>query len=239
MTTAVVDTQSPYERLARSLAGVVAAGALLGLLIGGVCGRLAMFMLARLSPEAEGVESDDGFVMGQFTLSGSLNLLLVGTVIGTIGGGIYFVLRSLMIGPRWFQILSIAGGAAVVAGSGLVHSDGVDFTLLHPALLAIVVFIAIPGLYAALLTVVAERWIAPDGIFSTGSNRIVTLPLLLCIPLAPLFIPIAAAWAIGIQVPAIVSFLSQPWVRWIPRLVLTAIFVLAGADLVSDINALV
>ena len=37
------------------------AGALLGLLVGGVGSRLAMLLLARLNPEATGVISDDGF----------------------------------------------------------------------------------------------------------------------------------------------------------------------------------
>lgn len=141
----------------RRLVVCTASGALSGLLIGGIGGRLAMVLLARLAPETAGMTSDDGFVIGQFTLSGTLNLLLAGTLFGILGGVIYFALRRLMIGPRWFQILSISLGASVIVGSVLVHTDGVDFTFLRPAWLAIALFVAIPGLYAVLLTVLCER----------------------------------------------------------------------------------
>ncbi|MGH3334864.1 MAG: hypothetical protein ACRDOZ_03520 [Nocardioides sp.] len=43
-----------------------------GALAVGVLGRLAMLLLAQLNPLATGVTSDDGFEIGQFTLSGSL-----------------------------------------------------------------------------------------------------------------------------------------------------------------------
>lgn len=111
----------------RQLAAVTAAGGLLGLLVGGVGGRLAMLLLARLNPDATGLVSDDRFIIGQLTTE-SLNLLVDGTLLGVLGGGIYFVLRGLMIGPRWFQVLSISVGPAVVMGSQIVHTNGVDFT---------------------------------------------------------------------------------------------------------------
>ena len=62
----------------RRNAAIVLTGLGLGVVIGGIGGRLAMYLLARLNPEATGVISDDGFVIGQFTLAGTLNLLVVG-----------------------------------------------------------------------------------------------------------------------------------------------------------------
>ena len=82
------------ERAGRGFAVATAAGALSGLLVGGIVGRLAMMLLARLAPETTGVRSDDGFLIGQFTLSGTLNLLALGTLLGVLGGGIYFVVRA-------------------------------------------------------------------------------------------------------------------------------------------------
>ncbi len=159
------------------------AGALLGSLVGGVGGRLAMFVLARLNPEVEGRQSDDDFTMGQFS-SATFNLLFVAMVLGIVGGAAYLVLRGLMVGPRWFQILSISLGPAVVVGSQIVHTDGVDFTL-DPVLLAVAMFVLIPGIYAALLTILAERWLADDGPFLRAPAWVAALPLLLWIPLAP------------------------------------------------------
>ena len=55
----------------------------------------------------------------------TLDLLVTTTLIGVVGGGIYYVLRGLLVGPRLFRILSVSVGPAVVVGSRLVHVEGV------------------------------------------------------------------------------------------------------------------
>ncbi len=144
--------------LARVL-GVLLAGGALGALIGGVGGRLVMFLLLRLSPEADGVTSDDGFEMGRFTLSGSLNLVVVCAILGIVGAALYLVVRWLLFGPWWFRVFSVALASGVGVGNEIVHTDGLDFTLLQPALVSVLAFVAVPAACGAALTVVAERWI--------------------------------------------------------------------------------
>jgi len=144
--------------LARLLA-VLLAGGVLGALIGGVGGRIAMYLLILLTPKADGVTSDDGFEMGRFTLSGSLNLVAIATILGVAGAVLYLLIRWLLFGPGWFRVLSVTLAAGVGVGNLLVHTDGVDFTLLEPALVSVLPFVAIPAAYGAALTVVAERWI--------------------------------------------------------------------------------
>jgi hypothetical protein len=220
---------------ARRLAAVTAAGGLLGLLVGGVGGRLAMMLLARLNPDATGVTSDDGFTIGQFTHD-SLNLLVVGTVLGVFGGGVYFVLRGLMIGPRWFEVLSISVGPAVVVGSQIVHTDGVDFTL-DPVLLAIALFVLIPGIYAALLTVLAERWLGRDRAFASAPWGVATLPLLLWLPIAPLLAVLAVGLAAFEGVRRTrrgAALLARPGWPWVVRAALGVVFALSLVDLVQD-----
>jgi hypothetical protein len=145
--------------LARRLGIAVMAGALCGFVVGGIGGRLFMFVLAQLNPDAAGVTSDDGFVMGRFTASGTINLLVVTTVIGVIGGLLFLALRGLRFGPTWFRVLSMPVGATIVVGSMLVHSDGVDFTLLEPAWLAVALTLAVPFLYTLLLAWLVDRWL--------------------------------------------------------------------------------
>ena len=150
---------------ARAVAGrfavIVALGLGLGVLVGGVVGRLMMFLLVRLNPENAGSVSDDGFVMGQFTVSGSLNLLLVGGFLGTVGGFVYAGARHLTFGPPWFRVVSVTLGAGLPLGALIVSTEGVDFTLLSPPELAVAMFVGIPALYGLLLAVVAERVVAP------------------------------------------------------------------------------
>jgi hypothetical protein len=220
---------------ARSLAAIAAAGALLGLLVGGVGGRLAM--MVRMNPRATGVTSDDGFSIGQLTLAGSLNLLLVGALLGALGAAVYAVLRALMIGPRWFKVVSISVGPAIVVGEQLVHVNGVDFTFLQPAWLAIVMFVLIPGVYAALLTVVAERWMAPDHFFARGPLPLALAPLLVFLPVAPLLAAIAVGWFLLELARRRSPHGAVPGataVAWAARVALAAVFCFALVSLVEE-----
>ena len=54
-------------------------------------------------------------------------------------------------------------GATMVVGSMLVHSDGVDFTLLQPVALGVAMTLAVPFLYMLLVAFLADRWIGDDG----------------------------------------------------------------------------
>ena len=227
---------------ARRLAVITAAGALLGLLVGGVGGRLAMMLLARLNPEVTGVISDDGFRMGQFTLRDTLSLLLVAVAFGVAGAGVYAVVRGLLLGPRWFQITSVAAGPAVVVGAAIVHTEGVDFQLLEPAWLAIGLFVAIPAAYAALLTVVAERWLREGGWASRAPLWVVGVPLLLWIPLFPFLFGLVLLWVLREtmrQSAFGANALAHPALPWVGRLGLSAVFLQSLLDLGMDATELI
>lgn len=219
------------ERVLRRLSAVTVAGAALGLLVGGVGGRLAMMVLAGLNPQATGLTTDDGFLIGRFTTSGTLNLMLLTTVIGVVGGAIYLVLRVLLIGPRWFQILSVSVGPAVVVGSMIVH-PGVDFLVLRPVALSVAVFLAIPWLYAALLTVVAERWLAPDGWFSTTRPLPALAPLVLWLPAVPVLVVLALGWFLRQLWTSHAPHRALPVVHRLARLALAVLFVTSTIGLI-------
>ena len=181
----------------RRLAAITVAGAMLGVLVGGVGGRLAMMLLAALNPRATGVTSDDGFTIGQLTIGGTAQLLAAAWQLGLVGAFAYALLRGLMIGPRWFRVLSISVGSGVVVGALIVHSDGVDFTLLQPVSLTIGLFVAIPVLYAALLTLLAEHWLAEDGWPARARPKAVLATFLLWLPLLPLLLVLVGVWLVA------------------------------------------
>ncbi|HET8663606.1 MAG TPA: hypothetical protein VFM08_04755 [Nocardioides sp.] len=244
MTSATMESRPTWSAAigggVRRLSAATVAGALLGLLVGGVGGRLAMMLLARLNPEVHGLDSDDGFQIGQVS-GATFNLLFVATLIGIFGSVIYLTLRGLMVGPRWFQVLSISLGPAVVVGNSIVHSDGIDFTL-DPALLAIAMFVLIPGIYAALLTVLAERWLADDRWFARAPGWLVALPLLLWIPMAPLLVPFALGFvaleALRRTRSGAVVLARPVWPHAI-RGLLGVLFTLSLVGLIQDTSAIV
>ena len=150
---------------ARRLGVAALAGGIAGLVAGGIGGRLFMLVLARLNPRATGVLSDDGFIMGRFTAAGTLNLLLAGTIFGVIGGLVWVAIRGLRFGPMWWRRVSMPLGATLVIGSMMVHSDGVDFVLLDPPLVAVALTLSIPLVATILVTWLGDRWIGSDQTF--------------------------------------------------------------------------
>lgn len=227
------------ELAVRRLAAITVAGTLLGLLVGGVGGRLTMMLLAVLNPRAAGVTSDDGFTIGQFTILGTAQLLGATWQLGLLGAFAYALLRGLMLGPTWFRVMSMALGSGVVVAAVIVHTGGVDFALLQPVPLTVGLFVAIPVLYAALLTLVAERWLAAGRWPARGHVKWVLVTLLLWLPLLPLLPVLAGVWLVSEwlrcrpEPPAL-----RPVLSWLARAVLAVVFVLAIADLVSDVRIL-
>ena len=50
-------------------------------------------------------------------------------------------------------------GAVLVVGDQVVHTDGVDFTLLEPTVLAVGFPLAVPALATVIVTALGDRWI--------------------------------------------------------------------------------
>jgi hypothetical protein len=129
-----------------------------------------------------------------------------------------------------------------VVGAVIVHTDGVDFRLLGPTWLTIGLFVAIPGAYAALLTVVTERLLRESAWVSRASLWLVGLPLLLWIPLFPFLLLLVLLWFIREtlrQSPLGVTALAHPVLPWAGRLGLFAVFVQGLLDLGMDAAELI
>ena len=127
----------------------------MGALIGGVGGRLAMFVLRITSdPSLHGLKTDDGFSIGRFS-GETLFLVLVTAALGVMGGLVYLVARP-WLPERWRAALTgVFGG--IVGGALFISPDGLDFTRLDPLPLAIVMFIALPAIYGVAMSVFVER----------------------------------------------------------------------------------
>lgn len=160
---------SPDGRIVWSYAVGAAAGAIAGLVVGGVGGRLVMLMLRLTSPDVvDGMLSDDGFEIGVVTTE-TFQLLAAMAFLGAINGSLYVVLRTSIPARARMAIWPLF--AVAVGGANVVHADGVDFQLLEPALLAIVSFLLLLGGAALVVVVLAERWLAvehPSGRFRSG-----------------------------------------------------------------------
>lgn len=219
---------------ARRWVTVLLIGVSCGVVAAGVLSRFVMFLLAELNPEASGVRSDDGFVMGQITLSGSAQLALAGGQLGAMGAFLYIALRGLMVGPPWFRLLSISVGPGVVVGATLVHTSGIDFYLLNPLWLTIGAFVLIPVLFCAALHLMAEMAMRHGGV---RSMPLQVVGVTLAIVALPLTLVLAIGWLIARAFRG-GGRVSTTAAAWFVRSILALVFVMAVVDLVSDARTL-
>ena len=244
---ATTDEQVPasvweeVRRPAVHLASAVWAGIITGGLIGGVGGRLAMFVLRLTSdPSLHGVETDDGFLIGSFT--GSMVFLFILCVItGTVGALFYLVIRSWF--PRAYRAPGMAIFMGAFGGATIIKPDGIDFTLVEPHALSVVFFIALPALYGYTVSVLTERFL--DRKEERGrpwSSAAAILPLLGLGVLGPFGIIVLAVafagWMLARKFP-----LNDIWhsrkVTVAARAVLAIVTCAMLATLVADIGAVV
>ncbi|MEP7203167.1 MAG: hypothetical protein ABI894_11185 [Ilumatobacteraceae bacterium] len=191
--TASPPAPTPAQLVVECTRNLTLAGIPIGVLVIGVGSRLAMLILRVTSPDrVNGVTSDDGFVIGQVTLGGSYNLLHIGAAVGLIGAGAYRLVSPWLIGPAWIRRFTTGAAAAAVAGSILLHGDGVDFTLLKPTWLAIGLFIALPGLFGVAISIAVDR-VARSTWVAEGRRRwLVPIALVVAFPVTLLFVVLAA-----------------------------------------------
>jgi hypothetical protein len=128
------------------------------------------------------------------TLAGTYNLLLIGAAVGIIGAAVYQLVRPWLIGPHWFRRLTVGLASAVVVGSMLVHSDGIDFTVLQPTWLAVGLFVMLPACFGVVIGVAVDAVDRPDSWTRKGRRRwVLPLVLVTCFPQLVPIVAVAAA----------------------------------------------
>lgn len=243
------DTSLPHESFSirsevlERLRVLLVAGIPVGLLVAGIGGRLAMLLLRVTSPSSvDGVTSDDGFEIGRVTLAGTYNLLAIGAAVGIIGAAAYRAVRPWLLGPNWFGRVTVAAGSGAVVGAMLIHADGIDFRVLEPLWLAIVLFVALPAAFAVAVGWSVDRVAAPGSWTRSGRRRWAVPMVLVAVFPFTLTVAITALVVLAVWVPvrrAIARYLGTPT---IVRVVVRSLWLTAASvgllALVSDVRDL-
>jgi hypothetical protein len=223
---------------ARRLAAATAGGFLAGLLIGGVGGRLAMLLL-RVTSDASlhGLETDDGFEIGVFT-GATAFLLGVTALLGAIGGVFYLVARRWI--PPLLRPWTMGVLAGAVGGVLVLRPGELDFTLLEPLLLAVILFVALPALYGVALALLVERLLREDsimrrrGVWIAGLLPLVPLVLFGGVGVLVVLVGLAAWWTAR-TFPVTVAWWRSSVAMWIGRAILATVGVASLVGLVGDV----
>ncbi len=132
--------------------------------------RGGMLLLRLAQESAIGVTSDDGFIIGQVTVSGTYALLVLGVGLGVLGTAAYIAVAPFLIGPPGCRVATVAITAMLLGGAVTIRSDGIDFTALDTEL-AVAVFLVVPLLSGLLVPPVLLEIFAPLGTMWSKFNR--------------------------------------------------------------------
>lgn len=221
---------------ARSLGAVATAGALSGVLVLGLGGRLVMRILAATSGAgAQGRLTEADEVVGAITFDGTTAFILF---VGLGGGYVialgYAVLRSFL--PEHAGRAGLVAAVLVIGSLGVadpLSPDNADFAVLAPVPLAVLLLIATAVLFTTSLTTLAARL---DRSSRTAPSLTRRLACCAGLPLGLVAGPLAIVLAAYIAVRAVVApRLSRAgrthrWTRTAAVVLLTAIIGLAAAS---------
>jgi hypothetical protein len=150
-------TEGRLDRLSRELA----AGGIGGVLVGvpaGLVARLIMKLSALAAgPSTQGVHTENGNVVGAFTLEGTLALVIFGGLAPAVTGGIVYVaVRPLLASFRRWRTLAFALFLLALAGSVALDPFNFDFIRFGPAALNVGMFCALFLFVGVALALVIE-----------------------------------------------------------------------------------
>jgi hypothetical protein len=218
-----------------TLASGVSSGFICGVLIGGVGGRLAMFVLRLTSdPALRGLKTDDGFTIGVFSTE-TLFLLGVTAGLGILGGLLYLIVRGWI--PERRRVVAMTVYFGLVGGGGILRPHGIDFTLLSPLPLAVAMFIAIPLAYGAAMPWLTERMLLEGSVMRRRRWAWIVglLPLILANIVGVIVLVVALlVLLVRRSVPTIVADWHSPVATWIGRGLLLLTAAASGLKLVRD-----
>jgi hypothetical protein len=229
------DARIAATYLGSALVGGIAGG----LVVGGIGSRLAMLVLRLTSGDSVvGLISDDGFEIGR--LSGdSFFLLLFGTALGAAVGILYMLTRPWLPAPWRYPVFAVLG--TLVGGSGIVHADGIDFRLLEPVWLAVLMFVVLPAVGSFTIAVLVERSLERARKGERRPTWLVFLPLLGLVVIGPAGIGLAIVVPLGIlinrKIP-LVSLWTSTVVTWIGRVLLAGWGAAAAIALLNDLRGI-
>jgi hypothetical protein len=195
-------------------AGGLAGSLLAGVLVMGLGGRLMMRVIAATSTDGvQGAITDMDAVVGEVTTAGTLGFVLFA---GLGSGYLAWVGRLLL--RRWLPGRSIAAGlmAACIGaglfarGTSLLAPDNVDFSILSPTWLAVVMIIGLIATFAMLQAVLSDRWSQGWPTTDRKLGLVGLTPLALLLPLPPFALGTAVATLARARVGDV-----DPRTRWV------------------------
>jgi len=194
----------------REAAIVVVGSGIAGALVGGLASRVVMRVAALAAPEIRGTLTENGNVIGEITLEGTIALMIFAGLSSTVfGAGAFVVARPWL--PRRTVPRGLIFGVFLLAltGAAVVDAGNADFVVLGDRLLNVTMFSSLFiafGLVASSAFAVLERRVPPAASFSP---RMWALAAVLALPVVPGVLGVAVVFAAQLGVPLIGAWVAM------------------------------
>ena len=149
----------PGIDIVRDIARGGLAGLVVGFVVAGFGGRLAMRVAALLVPQSTGLITENGFPIGRITLDGSVALIVFGGVAATLFLAATWVVIAPWLPHRlgWRALISIP--IAIAFGtSALVDARNPDFSMLRRDPLVVTTLVLLVAALGPAMTLV-DAWL--------------------------------------------------------------------------------
>lgn len=144
--------------LARSLSIHALSGFVAGVIAGGIGSRVAMRISAiAAGPSQQGVLTEAKNVVGAITLAGTIELIVLGGLLGASGGIFYLAMRPWVADLRRWRGLGFGFLLLAMLGSSTIDGRNFDFHTFGPPALNIATFASLFILFGLLVPPLVER----------------------------------------------------------------------------------
>ena len=161
-TTSVVATEGQHVGLVgevlRDIARGGIAGAVAGIAIAGLGGRIVMRLAAIIVPTSLGLFTENGNQIGDITVSGSLALIFGGLFFGLSGGVIWVVVSPWIPGSGLRRAILSTPIAIALTAVGLIQGSNPDFPILQHDGRVVAMLLALVGL-AGFALALLDGWL--------------------------------------------------------------------------------
>ena len=148
-----------FGEILRDIARGGIGGLAVGVVVGGLGGRVAMRLIALLTPEATGSSTENGNRIGDITLGGSFGLIVfAGLFVGIFVAVIWVVVSPWLPRSLGLRVLAAVPLAIALGAFGVVQGSNPDFLVLGYDPIVLLVLLGLVGLVGASMAVV-DAWL--------------------------------------------------------------------------------
>ena len=194
----------------RGTAIIVVGSGIAGALVGGLGSRVVMRISALAAPEVRGMVTENGNVVGEITLAGTIALMVFAGLSSTIfGTGAFVVVRPWLPRGTVARGLVFGGFLLALTGAVVVDQGNADFVILGDRVLNVTMFSGLFfafGVVASSAIAFLERQVPPA---ASLSPRMWALTAVCALPVVPGVIGVAFAFASRLGVPLVGAWLAM------------------------------